>query len=259
MNVKRLCLLCVVLGLCFGIGMIFAGCDALHLSDSTAPDTAPPNSSSGTGGGGTTPTGTGFCSGTEIFCIESFTTQIVQQLGGTEHGDGIIANGTYSPGTTGGLMFPVTIDTNRGYVVELEIEGNIPIDPKAVLFRLESPNISYFLCLERLDRGPFTGVFRLGMGDINYHDFGYLLTAAGHSGAYTTIGWGNEPHILKAIARQSWFQLIIDNSYVSGPGTWIRSVPGNVALNLMIGNHVQYHLENTPAWTRFKNFKIYYE
>ena len=216
-----------------------------------------------------TPPAPEYCQGNELLCAPSVTAETISKAGGRLIGGAFLADGQFTPTLTGGLEFPLTLDASRPYVVEMDIEGNIPNwhlgeenGGKVSLFTIQEERGFYYVSLQRMD-GAYRsgGRFRLFITDRRNaceEGAGWLITIPDLSGEYHMRDWGNEPHHIEAIMRENRCQLKIDR-YVS---TWAIApfaIGGQRSVKLIIGNREpNYLFLEEAALTRFKRFKVMY-
>ncbi len=211
----------------------------------------------------------GYCTGNEILCLPEMTEPLVAQYSGTIWG-GSFQNGQYLSSPNGGIIVPLTINVERAFTIEFEIEGNIAnwrraehAGGKVSLLTLEGIGNDYYAALQRMPeeyRGG--GIFRLILGDCqDILDRGgaFLMTHASLAGAYSMGNWGTEPHKFKIVFDGNRCQMDID-SYQSNFSSAPYSISGQRQINLVIGNREpEAFSRGEGAITRFRRFKIQYQ
>ena len=208
-----------------------------------------------------------FCRGDELLCISSMTSDAVAQYNGTNRG-GAFSNGTFAPTSTGGLTFPLTIDASRSFVVEFELEGDIPNwekgehdGGKPSLFTMAETNGTYYLNLQRMYNGyRGSGVFRVILGDrVDLKDNAAFLPTSAGFGAYSMRDWGDEVHWMQVSVSGNRCRLRIDNNYVSSEASAPYGISRQRRVTFVLGNREVGALGmRQGALTRFRKLKIAY-
>jgi hypothetical protein len=181
---------------------------------------------------------------------------------------GTFDNGRFAPSSTGGIEFSFTIDASRQFVVDFELEGNIPHwekgehdGGKPSLFTMYETGGHYYLNLQRMYRDyRGGGVFRVILGDRSeLRDNAAFLPTVGGFGAYSMQHWGDEQHRFQIVVKRNQCQLKIDDNYISN---WVRApydISGQRQVKFVLGNRESSALGyGQGALTRFRKVRILY-
>jgi hypothetical protein len=174
--------------------------------------------------------------------------------------------GQYTPAPTGGIEFSLRVDMSRNFVIEFEIEGNIPNwhkgeneGGKPSLFTMEAVDGSYYLNLQRMYvdyRGG--GLFRILFGPRSNNTVS-LVTHRDISGHYSMKPWGNERHHFQVIVAGQRCQLKIDSDYQSRWASAPAGIGGQKQVRFILGNRELSRLGmGQGVGTRFQRVKIQY-
>ena len=209
-----------------------------------------------------------YCQESDLLCLSTMTQNTVVAFHGVNYG-GAFRNGTFTPTETGGLAFPLTLNAGTSFVVEFELEGNIPHwdkgehdGGKPSLFTIAETNGTYYLNLQRMYYGyRGSGVFRVILGDRTElkGNAAFLPTVDGF-GAYSMVDWGDEAHVFQVHVTGNQCQLHIDDDYTSSTASAPYRIMGTRQVTLMLGNReLTKQSLGQGALTRFRSLRMYYE
>jgi hypothetical protein len=231
-------------------------------------DTGTSSSGSGTSDDSSSDT-SGYCDGTELLCLSSITEENVAQYQGASLG-GTFYNGQFTPSSTGGLEFPLTINVSKNLMIEFEIEGNIPNwdrgednGGKVSLLTIQEDGGTYYLSLQRMD-GDYRGggLFRVILGDksnILTQGAAFLITHENLAGQYSMEDWGDEQHQFQLSIQGNDAQMNID-SYSSNRASAPYSISGQRQVTFVLGNRESSKVSlGEAALTRFQRVRIFYD
>jgi hypothetical protein len=213
-----------------------------------------------------TPLQSDFCSGHEVVCIETMTRAAVEAQGG----NAVEANFEYDafyPEPKGGLVFPLSFNTDRSIIIEFDIQGLI--FPEYTLPELRGGKVcllafkgddAYAMSLQRM-HGEYRnsdGIFRLMFRENTSEErIAFAITLSGFSGHYSTADWQpGEIHHFKIELHQDSIRLSIDD-YVSKSVRVRSNVSGTQQVGFVLGNRAQDKMgAGQGARTMFLNLKI---
>lgn len=212
------------------------------------------------------PSQSDFCSGNEVVCIETMIRAAVEAQGGTAVEANFEYNAFY-PEPKGGLVFPLSFNTDRPITIEFDIRGLI--FPEYTLPELDGGKVclvafkqgeSYLMSLQRMHSGyrDSDGIFRLVFRAHSSEDnVAFLITLSAFSGHYSTADW--QPggiHHFKIELHQDFIQLSIDD-YVSKRARVRSDISGIRQVGLVLGNREQDKMgAGQAARAMFLNLKI---
>ena len=203
-----------------------------------------------------------FCSGNELVCLHTMTRDLVRAQGGRPV-KAKFNSGAFSPEPEGGLVFPLSLNTNRPIVIEFDVRG--PILPKYTLPELGGGKVAlmafkgsnYMMTLQRMHGGyrNSDGVFRLMYGAES--NPAIVITLGGFSGHYSTANWrSGEIHHVTIRLQQGGIQLSVDG-YTSKKAQVRSSISGNKQVGFVLGNRAEDKMgAGQAAQTEFLNLKI---
>lgn len=213
--------------------------------------------------------GSGYCDGSELLCLPAMTSEYVAKYKGSVVG-GSFSGGQFSPSSTGGIKFPLSVDSSKKLKIEFEIEGNIPNwnsteknGGKVSLFTMAENSGTYYLALQRMDREyRGGGLFRVILGDradMRADGAAWLITHRDLAGQYSMSNWGSERHQFEVIAQGNSARLYID-SYRSRSISAPYSISGRHNVTFVLGNRESSRMSlGEGALTRFLRLRITYE
>jgi len=210
-----------------------------------------------------------YCHGNELLCLPSITAETVAQSRGRLLGGNYLQAGQFKPTPTGGIAWAFTLDANRQYMIELDIEGNIPNwtleEPnggKVSLCTIAQTQGNYYLSVQRMYasyRGG--GRFRVILTDRKdpvKEGAAWLITSSDLAGDYSMARWGSEPHHFEVHVIGNRCQLKIDQ-YTSKWATAPFPIGGQRSVEFILGNRESSRLGlEEAALTRFVHMKCRY-
>lgn len=211
----------------------------------------------------------GYCDGSELLCLPAMTSEHVAKYNGDVVG-GTLSGGQFTPSSTGGIKFPLSVDTSEKLKIEFEIEGNIPNwnksennGGKVSLFTMIENSGTYYLSLQRMDREyRGGGLFRVILGDradMRADGAAWLITHRNLAGHYSMSNWGNEQHQFEVITQGNSVRLYID-SYRSRSTTAPYTMSGRHNVTFVLGNREPSRISlGEGALTKFLRLRISYE
>ncbi|GAK58090.1 hypothetical protein U27_05063 [Candidatus Vecturithrix granuli] len=238
-------------------------------STSDTPSSESQPSESETGKEVTSGDDTGYCDGSELLCLPAMTSEYVAKYKGSVVG-GTFSDGQFSPSSTGGIKFPLSVDVSKKLKIEFEIEGNIPNwnksennGGKVSLFTMAENSGTYYLSLQRMDREyRGGGLFRVILGDradMRADGAAWLITHRDLAGQYSMNNWGSEQHQFEVITQGNSARLYID-SYRSRSATAPYTMSGRHNVTFVLGNREPSRIFlGEGALTRFLRLRISYE
>jgi len=211
------------------------------------------------------PSQSDLCSGNELVCLDTMTQAAVKAQGGTA----VHANfeyGSFYPEPKGGLVFPLSLNTNKPIVIEFDIQGLI--FPEHTLPELSGGKVclmafrggDYLMTLQRMHGGyrNTDGIFRLMYGrESGEKGVGFVITHNKFNGHYSTAHWQpGEIHHFKILLQQDGIQLSIDD-YTSKKARVRSSISGNKQVEFVLGNRAKDKMgAGQGSRAMFLNLKI---
>lgn len=210
-----------------------------------------------------------YCRGNELVCLPAITAAAVAQTGGRLLGGTHRDSGQFTPTPNGGIAWTFTLDADRHYVIECDLEGNIPHwalgeqdGGKVSLFTIDQTQGNYYLSVQRM-YGSYRGGgrFRVILTDRQeptQEGAAWLITSADLGGDYSMARWGNEPHHLEVHVSGNRCQLQIDQ-YASKWASAPFPIHGQRAVEFVLGNRESSRIDlGEAALTRFICLKCAY-